>query len=146
LFTGSPPIPNPSGKPIKALVTFVNSDPSRPICVAIHGGTLEHLVTTEALAVILFNLVIGLGAGTLPSAWLVSGVAVGLVNAALAASSIPAPSGLLAQVAAAATQAAAMISASPGATSLPFAASLAAMETKVDNVSGLFPGIGCAST
>ncbi len=122
-------------------IQFVNCDPTRPECVSM-GDTTEHLVTVEALSVILHNLIILMGAAALPSAWLVSGVALGLVNGALAATATPAPPGLIAQAAAAITQASAMLS-GPGATSAPFTAAIAgALAGKTLDVSGLFPSVG----
>ena len=135
----------PIPKPTKALITFINADPARPICISVRGGTLEHIVTTEALTVILHNLILALAAFATPPAWLGSGVSVGAINAALAAASVPPPPDVVAQISAAASQAAAMSGGGPGATSLPFAAALVAMDAKIDNLSGLFPGIGCAS-
>ncbi len=124
----------------KARVQFVNCDPARPEVIALESTT-EHYMTVEATLVLLHNLVIGLGAATLPSAWLVSGVALGLINAAAAATAIPAPPGLIPQTAAAPGIAAAMAS-GPGNTSLPFAAAVAALSAKTLDVSGLFPGLG----
>lgn len=148
-FTGDPPLPNPAnlGRPIKAIVTFINADPARPVCVAIHGGTMEHIVSTEALSVILYNFAFQLATLGLPTFWLAPGALVTAINLALAASlNAPSPpaTDVVSQIAQAASILSTLSSSTiPMNTSLPFAAALAAGDAKVPNLSGLFPGIGC---
>ena len=150
-FTGDPGLPNilNAGRPIKALITFVNADPARPICIGIRGGTAEHLVTTEALSVILYNFAFNLASLGLPAFWLVPGALVTAINLTLAQSlsaPSPVPPDVLSQVIAAASIVSTLASSTiPMNSSAPFAAALAAADTKVPNLSGLFPGIGCAS-
>jgi hypothetical protein len=147
----------------RALVTFVDGDPGRAVVVGFEewsgegfkpttlefeaGGqaATEHVLTVEALTVILHNLLFGLGAAGLPEAWLVSGIIPGVINAALAASSAPPPPpGEPAQIIAAASAAAAMAS-GPGNTSSLYTAAIAtALAAKVPNESGLFPNVGAA--
>jgi hypothetical protein len=145
----------------RVLVGFVDSDPGRPYVAGFEdadgegfvptsinlqaGGMVggEHIMTVEACAVLLHNVIFGLGAAALPSAWLVPGAIVGIINAALAAAAVPAAPGLVAQAASAITIGGAM-STTPvvGNTSAPYAAAIAGISSKVSNVSGLFPSLG----
>lgn len=145
----------------RVLVAFIDGDRTRPFVCAFEdaegdgfqpssltlqaGGMAggEHVMTVEAFAVAMHNIIFGMGAAALPSAWLVSGVIVGIINAALAASAVPASPGLAAQIAAAATIGGTMSSTpTVGNTSAPYAAAIAALDTKIENVSGLFPSLG----
>jgi hypothetical protein len=127
-------------------IRFVNTDPTRPECIAL-DGTTEHLMTTEACALLIYNTLVTLmaaaGGGPLLAAVLqpLLGTA---ITAALAAQAAPAPPGLIAQVAAAA---AAQAGFATGVVPSPaifaaWQAALAALETKTLDVSGAFPSIG----
>ncbi len=134
-------------------IRFVNSDPARPECFAL-GDATEHVMTVEATALLIYNTFstlalafIALGAAPTAVSSVLGVVIQPLITpailAALAAQAIPAPPGLIAQIAAAAAQSAAMIAGTaPGNTCAPFAAPMALVGTKLPDVSGLFPGLG----
>lgn len=135
----------------KVSLVFLDGNPTKPRWVAplnsdkirLQAGGMaptEHLMTLEATVVLLHNLIFALGSAGLPPAWL-SAIPV-LLNAALAASAIPPPPGEAAQILAATSIASAMVSGA-GNTTLPYAASLAALSSKVSDESGLFPQLGC---
>lgn len=128
----------------KCRIQFVNNDPSRPECVSLES-TSEHLMTVEAGVLMIYNVFASLALVNL-GPWI--GVAMQplltpAILAALAAQSIPAPPGLIAQVAAAAAQTAVITAGTAPANTIgPFAAAVSALPTKILDVSGLFPGIG----
>lgn len=146
-----------------ALVGFVDSDPGRPVVLAfqdaegegfqptslsLHAGGMaatEHLMTLEATVVLLHNVIVGLGLAGFPPAWLTSGVITGVINAALAASAVPAPPTAVAQLAASAGIGATMLT-SMGNTVAPYAPAIALAidgpPGKTANESGLFPSLG----
>lgn len=144
----------------RVLVAFVDADPARPVVVGFEdadgegfdpdsltlyaGGMVggERVLTLEAAVVLLHNVIIGLGASALPSAWVAPGAAIGVINAALAAAAAPAPVGLTAQNAAAPAIATAMALGGPGSTSQPYATAIAGIDNKTANVSGQFPSLG----
>lgn len=143
------------------LVAFVNGDPARPVVIQgdpthdpdemqLGGGglaTTEHLMTTEATALLMYNTFVSLflllGPGPLtisPASQAFLGPA---VLAALAAQSVPAPPGLVAQIALAAAQLPGFSTGiTPATTSQYFAAAIAALGIKTSDVSGFFPSVG----
>ncbi len=125
-------------------VRFVDGDPSRPEVIAL-GGTTEHLMTAEATALLIYNTFAALAlVSPGPMIGLATAIAMpAAIVAAIAAQSVPAPPGLVAQLAAAALQASNFTSGLVASTSAPFSAAVStAIEAKILNVSGLFPGVG----
>ncbi len=127
----------------KCRIHFVNQNPARPECIGVAGAT-EHTTTIEAVVVLLHNT---LAALFLANPGIMIGAPLQLfilpaINAAIAATGIPAPPGLPAQIIAAATQTAASVAGSPISTSAPYSAALAILDTKVADASGLFPSVG----
>jgi hypothetical protein len=147
----------------RVLVAFVDGDPGRPVVTSFEewdgegfdpstlkfeaGGqaATEHVLTVEALTVILHNVLVGVGALATPPALLGSGIINGIISAALAASNTPpAPPGIAAQLAASPAQVSAMLT-GPGTSCAPYAPAIAsALAAKIPNESGLFPSIGAA--
>ncbi len=126
-------------------IRFVNSDPARPECISLEGTT-EHVATIESVALLLYNLFYAFslvvpapaGVGVLIQPFITPAII-----AAMAASSIPAPPGLIAQIAAAAAQSAAMTAGTaPSNTVGPLSVGPVSLATKTLDVSGLFPGLG----
>jgi len=133
----------------KCRIQFVNCDPSRPECVSL-GGTTEHLMTTEACALLIYNTLVTLmaAAGGGPLLAVVLQPLLGLaITGALAAQAAPAPPGLIPQTAtAAALQAGFATGVVPSSAIFAgWAASIAALQTKTLDVSGQFPSIGVPS-
>ncbi len=135
----------------KALVTFVNGNPSKPICVAVHGGALEHVTSIESVALLLYNTLVSLFLATGPGPLTVSPALQALLGpavlAGLAAGIVPAPPGTPSQIAAATAQLAGFLTGvAPANTSLYFAAPIVGLDTtKISNSSGMFPSIGMPS-
>jgi hypothetical protein len=130
----------------KCRIRFANGDPSRPECVGL-AGTTEHLVTTEACALLIYNTLVTLmaAAGGGPLLAVVLQPLLGTaITAALAAQAVPAPPGLIAQVAAAAALQAGFATgvAPSNAIFAGWQASLGALATKSLDVSGSFPSVG----
>jgi hypothetical protein len=125
-------------------VRFVNADPARPEVVAL-GSATEHLITTEACALLIYNtlgaLMAAAGGGPLAGAVLLPLIMPAVVTA-LGAQAAPAPPGVLAQQAAAVAMAAGMATGAPSSTCAPFTAAIAALASKTLDVSGLFPSVG----
>lgn len=139
---------SPPAAGTKCRVRFVNADPARPEVFAL-AETTEHLMTTEACALLIFNVLAAwcaaAGGGPLLAAVL-QPLIMPSILAALAAQGAPAPPGLIPQTAAATALAATMATGTtPSPTSLPFNAAIAALATKTPNVSGAFPSIGIPS-
>lgn len=154
-----PSMPNISGVPLAselgvvsppsagttARVRFVNCDPSRPEVFAL-GATTEHVMTAEATALLIYNVLVVLmstaGGGPLLAAVL-QPLIMPAITAALAAQAVPAPPGLVAQTATATALAASMAAGTtPSSTSLPFNSAIAALSSKILDVSGDFPSLG----
>lgn len=135
----SPPITG-----TKCRIRFVNADPTRPECIAIQGQT-EQLMTTEATALLLYNVLVSMAlvtAGPWIGATIQPTFAAAIV-AALAAQGAPAPPGEIAQVSAQAAATGAMVSGAALSQAIgPFAAAQALYATKTLDVSGFFPGLG----
>lgn len=128
----------------KCRIRFVNADPSRPEVVSF-GSSTEHLMTTEACALLIYNtlgaLLAGAGGGPMLSVALLPLVTPSIL-AALSTQGAAAPSGLAAQTAAAAAQAPVFALAGPASTCAPFTSAIAAIQSKTPDVSGLFPSLG----
>ena len=149
------------------VVEWLDADPSRPFVSSfadvdadrfqpttlrlMAGGSSggEHVMTTEACVLLLYNFMVAMtlvapavaGMGVL-----IQPLITPAILAAMAASAIPAPPGLVAQVAAAAALSAGMSAGTaPSNTIGPLAAGLGVLSTKTPNVSTLFPSIGAAS-
>ncbi len=128
----------------KCIVAFINGDPSRPFVLSADSST-EHVVTTEALVVILHN---ALSTLCLANPGMMLGAPLQLfifpaITAALAAAGVPAPPGLAAQIAASTAYASLATAGSPIGSSAPYAPAIAILSTKIPDVSGLFPSVGC---
>lgn len=126
-------------------IRFVNCDPARPECVAL-GSTTEHLMTTEATVLLIYNVLVAwcaaAGGGPLLAAVL-QPLIVPAILAAMAAQSAPAPPGLIAQTALNAIQSGTMAAGTAPSPAIgALAAGLSLMSTKTLDVSGFFPGIG----
>ncbi len=141
----SPPLAGTSCR-----VHFVNADPGRPEVVWI-GGVTEHVMTTEACALLIYNtlatLMVAAGGGPLLAVTLqpLLGAA---ITAALGAQAVPAPPGFLAQsIASAALQAGFAAGTTPSPTTFAaWNAAIAAIDTKTPDISGLFPSVGIPSS
>lgn len=126
-------------------IRFVNGDPTRPECIAL-GATTEHLMTTEATALLIYNVLVALmtaaGGGPLLAAVL-QPLIVPAILAAMAAQSAPAPPGLIAQGILNATLAGTMASGTTPSNAIgALAAGLSIIDSKTLDVSGFFPGVG----
>jgi hypothetical protein len=126
-------------------IQFVNEDPSRPECVSL-ASTSEHVMTLEATLLLLYNFFYAMSlVAPAPAGMgiLIQPLITPALLAACAASSIPAPPGLIAQIATAAAASAGMVAGTaPSNTIGPLAAAVSALSTKMQDVSGLFPGVG----
>ncbi len=131
----------------KCRIRFVNSDPTRPECVAL-GATTEHVMTFEATALLIYNVLASIGV-LVPAAWTTPGlqpVFIPAMLAAIAAQGAPAPPGLVAQIAAQAAAVAAMASGTAPSTAIgPLIAGQTLFATKTLDVSGFCPGLGVPS-
>ncbi len=152
----------------RVLVGFADSSPARPFVAAFEdaegdgfqpaalhllAGEMvaeEHVMTTEACALLIYNTLVALmaaaGGGPLVAAVLQPLLGAAVV-AALTAQATPAPPGEVAQTAAAAALLAGFATGvTPSPTSVFFKASIDAIDAgplaKTANVSGLFPSIG----
>ncbi len=127
-------------------IRFLDGDPAKAEVCAL-GSTTEHFMTTEACALLIYNVLVTLmaAAGGGPLLAVVLQPLLGLaITGALAAQAVPAPPGLIPQIAAAA---AAQSGFATGIVPSPaifagWQASLLALQTKLPNVSGSFPSIG----
>lgn len=128
----------------KCRIRFVNADPSRPEVVSF-GSSTEHLMTTEACALLIYNtlgaIFTAAGGGPMLSVALLPLVTPSIL-AALSTQGAAAPSGLAAQTAAAAAQTPLFALAGPASTCAPFTSAIAAIQSKTPDVSGLFPSLG----
>ena len=128
----------------KCRVRFVDGHPWKPEVVSL-GSTTEHLMTSEACALLIYNV---LQAITLLNAGPVIGltlqpILMPAILAAMAAQAAPAPPGLIAQIATNAAQAAGMTAGTaPSNSTGPLAAPIALLATKTLDVSGFFPSLG----
>lgn len=165
------PLPSISNLIIKAIVKtkptvgdichimFANGDPSKPICVSCDSNDelqlttdgqspTEHVMTLEATVLLLYNFFYAMSlVAPAPAGMgiLIQPLITPAILAAMAASSVPAPPLLAAQLILAASTSAGMVSGTvPSNTIGPLAAGVSALSTKLNDVSGLFPGIGCA--
>ncbi len=148
----------------RVVVGFLDESPARPVLLAFEdadgdgfaptllnlraGGQVggEHVMTTEATALLIYNFMVALmaaaGGGPLVAAILQPLLGAAMTTA-LTAQAVPAPPGLAAQTAASAAQLAGFATGvTPATTSQFFAAAIAAASSKTPNVSGHFPGIG----
>lgn len=136
---------SPPATGMKCRIRFVNSDPSRPEVVSFDGVT-EHFMTAESTALLLYNFMYAMSlVAPAPAGMglLIQPLITPAIIAAMAAQSVPAPPGLIPQIAAASALASGMVSGTvPSNTSTPFNAGLAPLAMKIPNVSGLFPGLG----
>ncbi len=127
-------------------VRFVDANPARPEVVAL-GATTEHVVTTEAMSLFVYNtlatLMAAAGGGPLVAAVLQPLLATA-VTGALAAQVIPAPPGLVAQTAAAAALQAGFATGVAPANAMfeAWKSAIATLSTKSLDVSGSFPSVG----
>jgi hypothetical protein len=158
----------------RVLVGFADSDPGRPFVagfedpdgdgfqpsalklrgdtVELLGGTGvggEHVMTTEATALLIYNVLVAwcaaAGGGPLLAAVLQPLIMPAIITA-ITAQAAPAPPGEEAQTILAATLAATMAAGTtPSMTSQPFNAVIAALATKTPNESGYFPSVGSAA-
>jgi hypothetical protein len=143
----------------QCVIQFLNSDPTRPVCTSIDGApgaaaiaaggmvAVEHLMTTEAVALLIYNtwvaLLLTAGGGPL-TAVILQPLLGAAVVAALTAQGVPAPPGLVAQAALAAAQLPTFAAGTtPATTSAFFQAAIGGVASKTPNVSGLFPSLGC---
>ncbi len=130
----------------KCIVAFINGDPSRPFVLSADSST-EHVMTTEALVVILHNALSTLCIAN-PGIMIGAPLQVFIypaITAALAAAGIPAPPGLIAQTAAAQPSLGQAAAGTAIQSSLPYAPGIALIATKTPDVSGYFPSVGCPS-
>lgn len=152
----------------RVLVGFVNSDPGRPYVAGFEdtdsdtfqstklnllaGGQAggEHVATVEGTVLLIYNVLVALmavaGGGPLVAAVIQPLIATA-IGAALTAQGAPAPSGEIAQEAAAALLQSGFAA---GTTPSPamfaaWTAAIAAVSTKTANVSGAFPSLGSAA-
>lgn len=151
----------------RVIVAFLDESPSRPVVVGFEdadgegfapssidvraGGMVggEHVMTTEACALLIYNFMVLLmaaaGGGPLIAAVLQPLLGAAMTGA-LTAQAVPAPPGVVAQEATAAAQIPGFATGvAPATTSAFFAAAIAAVSGKTANVSGKFPGIGSPS-
>ncbi len=151
----------------RVLVGFVNEDPARPYVSAFEdpdgegfvpttldltaGGMVggEHVMTTEATALLIYNVLVAwcaaAGGGPLLAAVLQPLIMPAIITA-ITAQSTPAPPGEAAQTILATTLAATMASGTtPSYTSQPFNSVIDLVSTKTANESGFFPSVGSAA-
>jgi len=137
-------------------IRFVNSDPSRPEVVSM-AATTEHLMTTEACALLIYNVLVALtiamninplpqGASTTTAgalALVLQPLITPALLTAMAAQAVPAPVGLIAQATGQATAVGAMVAATAVSAAIgPLIAGQAAISAKLPDVSGFYPGLG----
>ncbi len=148
----------------RVLVGFADSDPARPVVLGFEdadgegfipthldlaGGT-EHLMTTEACALLIYNVLsamltaVGPPGTPLPANTPMQALITPAIIAAIGAQAAPAPPTAAAQVIAAGPIASSMTAgATPSNSSAPFAAAiLAGVAGKTADDSGLFPSVG----
>lgn len=152
----------------RAIIIFLNGDPTKPVCVGVDGppvvatvaasGTLnlggggmsttEHVATVEAMVLLVYNMVGALGTALVavsPAVGITDTTSLGgaLSSANLAAQWVIALNTILAQQAIPPPGTAVAPALN---TSAAFIAALAAAFTgKLPNVTGLFPGLGAPS-
>lgn len=158
----------------RVLVGFVDSDPSRPFVASfedadgegfqptslkLRGDTIEllagegaggeHIMTTEATALLIYNTLVlwcaAAGGGPLLAAVLQPLIMPSIIGA-ISAQAAPAPPGEEAQTVLAISLAASMAAGTtPSPTSQPFNSVIGAVAGKTPNASGYFPSVGCAA-
>ncbi len=146
----------------RVLVGFADSDPARPVVLGFEdadgegflplhldlAGSTEHLMTTEACALLVYNTIVSLflltGPGPLTVGPILQSLITPAIIAAIGAQAAPAPPTAAAQIIAAVAIASSMIAGTtPSNSSAPFtAAILAGVAGKIADDSGLFPSVG----
>lgn len=146
------------------IVEFLDADPSRPFIsgfadvddagfqpneLTLHAGGSaggEHVMTVEACALLIYNVIQSLTLVTV-GPWTglsIQPLLTPAILTALAAQSAPAPPGLVAQIAANAALASGMVAGTAPSNAMgPLSAGLALLSTKTANDSGFFPSLGC---